>query len=93
MIMVRLSAMWTFQIPSPHPVNELEPNVGQSEDHDTCDSRSDRRVHVHYEDEIVNVNQFRTPPPRHERSVDIRVDRFWRAYAILRNWRYKPTSE
>ncbi len=93
MFMVGLSTMWTFQIPSPHPVNQLEPNVGQSENHDTCDSRRDCRVNVHYEDKIVNVNQFRRPPPRHERCVDTHVDRFWRAYAILRNWRYKPTSE
>ena len=85
MLMVRLSTVGTLQIPSPHPVNQLEPNVGQSEDYDPCDSRRDCRVNVHYEDEIVNVNQFRRPPARHERGVDTHVDRFWRAYAILRN--------
>jgi hypothetical protein len=76
MLMVRLSTMWTFQIPSPHPVNQLEPNVGQSKNNDTCDSRRNCRVHIHYEDEVVNVNQFRRPPLRHERDVDTHVDRF-----------------
>ena len=76
MIMVRLSAMWTFQIPSPHSVDQLEPNVGQSEDHDTCDSRRDCRVHVHYEDEIVDVDQFTRPLSGHERGVDKHVDTF-----------------
>jgi hypothetical protein len=76
MIMVGLSAVRTFEIPSPHPVDQLEPNVGQSKNNDTCDSRRDCRVHVHYEDEIVNVNQFKMPPLRHERRVDARVDRF-----------------
>jgi len=70
MFMVGLSTMWTFQIPSPHPVNQLEPNVGQSENNNTRDCRSDCGVYVHYEDEIVNVNQLRTPRLRRERSVD-----------------------
>ena len=93
MIMIRFSAVRALEIPSPHPVDQLEPNVGQSEDHDTCDSRRDCRVNVHYEDEIVNVNQFRKPRLRRERCVDTRVDSIWRSCAILRNWRYKPTSE
>ena len=93
MIMIRFSAVRALEIPSPHPVNQLEPNVGQSENNNTRDCRSDCGVYVHYKDEIVNVNQFRRPPPRHELCVDTHVDRFWRAYAILRNWRYKPTSE
>lgn len=75
MIMVGLSAVWTFQIPSPHSVDQLEPNVGQSEDHDTCDSRRDCGVHVHYEDEIVDVDQSTRPLSRHERGVDKHVDR------------------
>jgi len=70
MIMISLSAVRALQIPSPHPVNQLEPNIGQSENNDTRDSRSNRRVNVHYEDEIVNVNQFRKPRLKRERSVD-----------------------
>ncbi len=93
MIMIRLSAVRALEIPSPHPVNQLEPNVGQSENNNTRDSRSDCRVNVHYEDEIMNVNQFRKPRLRRERCVDTRVDSIWRSYAIMRNWRYKPTSE
>lgn len=57
MIVVSLSAMRTFEISSPHPVDQLEPNIGQSKNNDTRDSRRDRGVHVHYEDEIVNINQ------------------------------------
>jgi hypothetical protein len=74
MIMISLSTVRALEIPSPHPVNQLEPNVGQSENHNTRDSRSNCRVNVHYEDEIMNVNQFRNPRPRRERSVDTRVD-------------------
>jgi hypothetical protein len=85
MIMVRLSAMRTLEIPSPHPIDQLEPNVGQSENNNTRDSRSDRRVNVHDEDEIMNVNQFRRPPLKRERDVDTRVDSIWRSYAIMRN--------
>ena len=70
MLMIRLSAVRALEISSPHPVNQLEPNVGQSENNDTHDSRSDCRVNVHYEDEIVNVNQLRKPRLRRERSVD-----------------------
>jgi hypothetical protein len=70
MIMIRLSAVRALEISSPHPVNQLEPNVGQSENNGTRDSRSECGVNVHYEDEIVNVNQFRTPRLRRERSVD-----------------------
>jgi len=70
MIMVGLSAVWTFKIPSPHPVDQFEPNKRQSENNDTCDRGCDRRVHVHYEDEIMNVDQFRRPLTRHERFVD-----------------------
>ncbi len=93
MIMIRLSAVRALEIPSPHPVNQLEPNVGQSENNHTGDSRSDCRVNVHDEDEVMNVNQFRKPRLRRERYVDTRVDSIWRSCAIMRNWRYKPTSE
>jgi len=70
MIMVGLSAVWTFEIPSPHPVDQFEPNKRQSENNDTCDRGCDCRVHVHYEDEIMNVDQFRRPLTIHERFVD-----------------------
>ena len=93
MLMIRLSAVRTLEILSPHPVNQLEPHIGQSEDNNTRDSGSDCRVDVHYEDEIMNVNQFRNPRLRLERSVDTRVDSIWCSYAIMRNWQYKPTSE
>ena len=83
MIMVRLSAMRTFQIPPPHSVDQLEPYISQSEDYDTCDSRRDCGVHVHYEDEIVDVDQSTRPLSKHERGVDKHVDRNWRAYAVL----------
>jgi len=61
MIMIRLSTVRALEIPSPHPVNQFEPNVGQSENNNTRDGRSDCGVNVHYEDEIMNVNQFRKP--------------------------------
>jgi hypothetical protein len=93
MIMIRLSAVGALEIPSPHPVNQFEPNVGQSENNDTRHGGSDCGVNVHYEDEIMNVNQFRKPRLRRERCVDTRVDSIWRSYAIMRNWQYKPTSE
>ena len=93
MIMIRFSAVRALEISSPHPVNQLEPNVGQSENNNTRDSGSDCRVNVHYEDEIMNVNQFSKPRLRRERSVDPRVDSIWRSCAIMRNWRYKPTSK
>ena len=70
MIMIRLPAVRALEISSPHPVNQLEPNVSQSENNNTRDSRSDRGVNVHYENEIVNVNQFRTPRLRRGRVVD-----------------------
>jgi hypothetical protein len=70
MIMIRLSAVRALEIPSPHAVNQLEPNVGQSKNNDTRDSGSDCGINVHYENEIMNVNQFRKPRPRRERSVD-----------------------
>jgi hypothetical protein len=93
MIMVSLSAVRALEIPSPHPVNQFEPNVGQSENNNTRDSGSDCGVNVHYEDEIMDVNQFRKPRLRRERCVDTRVDSIWRSYAIMRNWQYKPTSD
>jgi hypothetical protein len=93
MIMIRLSAVGALEIPSPHPVNQFEPNVGQSENNNTRDGGSDCGVNIHYEDEIMNVNQFRKPRLRRERCVDTRVDSIWRSYAIMRNWEYKPTSE
>ncbi len=70
MIMVGLSAVWTFEIPSPHPVDQFEHNKRQSENDYTGDRGCDCRVHIHYEDEIVNVDQFRKPLTRHERGVD-----------------------
>ena len=70
MIMVGLSAVRTFKIPSPHSVDQFEPNVSQSENDDTCDRGCDCRVYVHYEDEIMNVDQFKRLPSRHERGVD-----------------------
>ena len=70
MLMIRLSAVRALQIPSPHPVDQLEPNIRQRENHNTRDGRSDCGVNVHYEDEIVNVNQFRKPRLRCERCVD-----------------------
>jgi len=70
MTMVGLSAVWTLEIPSPHPVDQFEPYVSQSENDDTCYRRRDCRVHVHYENEIVDVDQFRSPLTRHERGVD-----------------------
>jgi hypothetical protein len=57
-VMIRLSAVRALEIPSPHPVDQLEPNVGQSENNNTRDSRSDCGVDVHDEDEIMNVNQL-----------------------------------
>jgi hypothetical protein len=70
MIMICLSAMRALEISSPHPVNQLEPDVGQSENNNSRDSGSDRGVNVHYEDEIVNVNQFMQPRLTGGRSVD-----------------------
>jgi hypothetical protein len=70
MIMIGLSAVWTLEVPSPHPVDQFEPNVGQSENDDTCNRGCDSRVHVHYEDEIMNVNQFRRPLTGREQGVD-----------------------
>ena len=93
MIMVRLAAVRALEIPSPHPIDQLEPNIGQSENNHTGDSRSNCRVNVHYENEIMNVNQFGNPRLGRERHMDTRVDSIWRSCAIMRNWRYKPTSE
>ncbi len=93
MIMIGLSAVRTFQISSPHPIDQFEPNIRQSENHDTRDRGCDCRVHIHYENEVVNVNQLRKPLTRHEPGVDARVERYWGSYAIMRNLRYKPTSE
>jgi hypothetical protein len=70
MIMVGLSAVWAFEIPSPHPVDQFETNKRQSEHDDTCDRGCDCRIHVHYEDEVMNVDQFRRPLTRDERDVD-----------------------
>ena len=70
MVMIRLSTVRALEIPSPHPVDQLEPNVGQGENHNTRDGRSDCRVNVHYEYEIMNVNQFRKPRLSRERTVD-----------------------
>ena len=61
MIMIRLSAVRALEIPSPHSVNQLEPNIGQSENNNARDGRSDCGINVHYEDEIMNVNQSRRP--------------------------------
>ena len=70
MFMIRLSTVRALEISSPHPVDQLEPNVGQRENHNTRDGRSDCGVNVHYEDKIMNVNQFRKPRLRRERCVD-----------------------
>jgi hypothetical protein len=59
MILIGLAAVWAFEIPSPHPIDQFEPDVRQSENDDTSDRGCDRRVHVHYEDEIMNIYQFR----------------------------------
>ena len=70
MVMVGFSAVRAFEVPSPHPVDEFEPNVGERKDNNTCDSRCDRGIHIHYEDEVVNVNHFRRPLRSRERGVD-----------------------
>ena len=70
MFMVCLSAVRTFETPSPHSVNQFEPNVSQSENDDTRDRGCDCRIYVHNEDEIMNVDQFRKPLARDERDVD-----------------------
>jgi len=70
MIMICLSAVRTFKIPSPHSVDQFKPNVSQSENDYTCDRGCDCRVYVHYEDEIVNVDQSRRPLTRYERGVE-----------------------
>ena len=74
MIAVGLPTVWTFETPSPHAVDQLEPYVGQSENNDPCNSRRDSGVNVHDEDEIMNVDQFSGPPARRERGVDRGVD-------------------
>jgi hypothetical protein len=85
MIPIRLSTMGTLEIPSPHPINQLKPNIGQRENNNSRDSRCDKRVNIHDEDKVVKVNQFSGPPTRREGDVDGGVDTVWRAYAILRN--------
>jgi hypothetical protein len=66
MIPIRLTTMRTFQIPSPHTIDQLESNIGQSENNNACDSRCNKRVGVNDEDEIMNVDQFSGPPRRLE---------------------------
>ncbi len=92
MISISFPTVRTLKIPTPHPVHQLKRDVTHGENNYARDRRRDGRVDIHYEDEIVNVNHVNEPPSICDGSVDRRVDRFSRTCAIMRNWRYKPTS-
>lgn len=66
--------MWTFETTSPHPVDQLETDVGQGKYDKACYCRGYRGIDVHNENEIMNVHHFTATPATRDSDVDSGVD-------------------
>ena len=74
MIAIALTAVWTLETPSPHPIDQLETDISQGEYDKARYCRRDRGINVHHENEIMNVHHFTAAPATRDSDVDGGVD-------------------